>query len=310
MANKGNNNGGNKGGGGNSGNGNKGVVGGKGNSNGGGGKASGGYAKNGGGTGGSNQTGWGGNPGGLYEQLHEFNTGTWNPGTPNPTPEPFLTQQDIEEYAEAREQYQAGLHQLDENYSAKQHENEYEEHEIEKGRVQGVENENWDAAARGLFKSSVRDGDLADIDATAEIKKTFLSDSLKALAIYNEGQKKAMEAKWGRYEEQLNRKKVENAEGVAANMPKWAVEPSFTPGSPGKAPSQPKTGPTPVKYPNGNKGPVGTAPPSKNGGTQAPSGPRGGDINTSPAKKQAQRQNNGGTTAYAAHAMGALYGKH
>ena len=198
-------------------------------------------------------------------------TETWNPGVENPAPEPFLTQQDIEEYAEAREQYEEGLKALDRNYETTKHNNEYEEAEIEKGRVQGVNNENWDAAARGLFKSSIRDGDLADIDATAEIKKKFLSDSLAALAVYNEGQKKAQEAKWARYEEGLHRKEVENAEGVAATMPKWAVEPHMevTPAAP-KPPSNNNQATKPKFKVNE---PIGFKPgqqQSKNGGITAP----------------------------------------
>lgn len=197
-------------------------------------------------------------------------TETWNPGIENPMPAPFLTQQDIEEYAEAREQYEEGLKSLDRNYETTKHNNEYEEAEIEKGRVVGRNNENWDAAARGLFKSSIRDGDLADIDATAEIKKKFLSDSLAALAVYNEGQKKAQEAKWARYEEGLHRKEVENAEGVAATMPKWAVEPHMEV-APSTTPKPQNNQPTKPKFKVNE--PIGFKPgqqQSKNGGITAP----------------------------------------
>ncbi len=153
--------------------------------------------------------------------------GQWNPGEENPATQPFLTQQDIEEFAEAREQYEEGLRELDRNYEAKKHEAEYESAEIEKGRISNKDSANWDFAGRGLFRSSIRDADLADIDATAEIKKKFLSDSLNALAVYNQGQKQSMEARWNRYNEGLKRKEVENAEGVNANMPKWKVEPHW-----------------------------------------------------------------------------------
>lgn len=194
-------------------------------------------------------------------------TEVWNPGVENPTPAPFLTQQDIEEYAEAREQYESGLHELDNNYASQKHSNEYEEAEIEKGRVAGIESSNWDAASRGLFKSSIRDGDLADIDATAEIKKKFLSDSLASLAVYNEGQKKAQEAKWGRFEEAERRKEVENAEGVSASMPKYSVEPhaEFVPVKAAKTPAPAKKGPVrgeTIMNPTSQK--------SKNGGITAP----------------------------------------
>lgn len=159
----------------------------------------------------------------------------WNPGVENPVIQPFLTQQDIEEYAEAREQYTEGLNELDRNYKSAEHNTEFETAEVEKGRVQSRDTENWDAAGRGLFRSSIRDADLADIDATAEIKKKFLSDQLQALAVYNQGQKASMEAKWNRYMEGLHRKEASNAEEAGANMPKYSVEPHFE-----NAPSQPQ----------------------------------------------------------------------
>lgn len=223
----------------------------------------------------------------------------WNPGVENPTPQPFLTQQDVEEYSEAREQYESGLHELDQNFEQTKHGNEYETAEIEKGRVSEVDHENWDAAGRGLFKSSIRDGDLADIDATAEIKKKFLSDSLATLKIYNDGQKAAQEAKWHQYERALNRKEVENAEGVSANMPKWAVEPhSEKPAAVPKVPAAAKPKPgfkinEPIGFKPGNQT-------SKNGGITAPA-PNQSVSNRMPAKAA--------SSVASGHIAGALYGK-
>jgi len=197
-------------------------------------------------------------------------TETVIPGVENKPVAPFLTQQDIEEYAEAREQYEMGLKELDENYESQKHNNEGEEVEIEKGRIGGKARENWDAAGRGLFNSSIRDADLADIDATAEIKKKFLSDQLTSLALYNEGQKTAMGNKWHRYEEALHRKEVQNAEEVDATMPKWQVEPSVqkTPIKNNVATPTPKQN-KPFKV----NEPIGFNPghqTSKNGGITAP----------------------------------------
>jgi hypothetical protein len=194
----------------------------------------------------------------------------WNPGEENAHIEPFLTQQDIEEYAEAREQYEEGLKELDRNYETTKHNNEYEEAEIEVGRKQGKESANWDFAGRGLFHSSVRDLDLSDIDATAEIKKKFLSDQLSALAVCNEGQKKSMEAKWNRYNEAVERKKVENAAEVNSTMPRWKVEPHWE--TQPITQSKPKSEPA-KKAPFKANEPIGFNPghqTSKNGGITAP----------------------------------------
>ena len=199
---------------------------------------------------------------------HHANPGeTYNPGVENKPVEPFLTQQDLEEYAEAREQYEEGLKTLDRNYESKQHSNEYETAQIEVGRKQSKSSANWDFAGRGLFKSSIRSTNLADIDATAEIKKKFLSDSLSALQIYNDGQKKAAGNRWHRYEEALNRKKVENAEGVDSTMPKWRVEPHWETKTNTIKPTQTKP-----KEPVRREGLVNPSISRKHsGGTEAPS---------------------------------------
>lgn len=152
---------------------------------------------------------------------------TWNSGEENSPVEPFLTAAEIREYAEAHEQYEEGLKELDRNYETKQHENESEEATIETNRMGEKTGARGDFAGRGLFKSSIRDMDLSDIDAAAEIKKKFLSDQLAALAVYNEGQKKSQEAKWHRYEEEMNEKKVQNASEANAEMPRWKIEPHW-----------------------------------------------------------------------------------
>jgi len=152
---------------------------------------------------------------------------TYNPGVPNPTVQPFLTAEDMMAYAMARQQYEEGLHSLDANYETSLITTGYEKENLEKGRVQGREESSDDMAARGLFRSSVRDADLFDIDATAEMRKVFLDTQLNTQKLNMETQKASMEANWKTYEEGVNQKKVENAAGVQANMPQWQVEPHW-----------------------------------------------------------------------------------
>lgn len=162
------------------------------------------------------------------QQIAQNQAGTtYNPGVENKPIAPFWTQQDIEEYAEAKEQYKESLDALDQNYAQEQHKKESEEIEIEAGRAGENQSENWDAAGRGLFNSSIRQSDLSDIDAAAAIKDKFLSDQLSALKVYNEGQKLKEQNRFTRYQEAYNRKGTENAAEVNSTLPKWQTEPHF-----------------------------------------------------------------------------------
>lgn len=193
------------------------------------------------------------------------NNEIYNPGVPTPTVQPFLTADDIRQFSEARKQYEEGLHQLDYNLETSSANEGYEKEQISKSAVSGKVEHSEDFAARGLFRSSVRDADLFDIDATAEMRKTFLDTQLNTLKLHTESEKATAAARWGEYEGAVNAKKIENAEGVSATLPKWEVEPHMEAG-----PTKPKTqAPVVPKAPfhvqNDGLSPQGVS--SKNGGT-------------------------------------------
>jgi hypothetical protein len=224
--------------------------------------------------------------------------GTYNPGVPNPTVAPFMTPEDLMAYAAARQQYEEGLGNLDYNYTQSAINTGYEEGEVEKGRIGNKASANDDLAARGLFRSSVRDGDLADIDATAEIRRKFLSDNLTSLHLYTEAQKEHLNTNWTEYEKGKSAKEVQNAQGVQANMPKFAVEPSWSKAAPAAPKPAAPTNKANNKPTFGVGQPINpsstTAPPSHNGGTQAPT------PNPSIGNKQAK--------STAKHIAGKMYG--
>lgn len=201
----------------------------------------------------------------------------WNPGVPTPTIAPFLTGEDIMAYSEAKKSYENELSELDFNYANTVANTGYEKDQITKGAVQGKADTNWDMAGRGLARSSIRDADLFDIDATAEMRKTFLDTQLNTLKLTTETRKHSLDEAWNNpetgYLHGLELKKISNAQGANAGLPQWQTAPHFEkPPTPAKPPQQPKK----QANPNGPvQGPT-LSPPKKpvNGGTTYQPGPK------------------------------------
>lgn len=192
-------------------------------------------------------------------------TQVMNPGVLTPTVEPFMTAEDMQTYAQSRRQYEEGLNHLDLNYSNQVANTAYEEEQIAKGAVSSKAEANDDFAARGLFRSSVRDADLFDIDATAEMRKTFLDTQLNTLRLNTEAEKASAESAWNEYQAGVNKKEVENAQGVSATLPKYSVEPHLETVKKAGMPAPPKKTPAPTLVMNQSIG--GSL---ANGGTTAP----------------------------------------
>lgn len=217
-------------------------------------------------------------------------TEVWNPGVPTPTVQPFMTAEDMMAYAQARQQYEEGLFNLDYNYANQVTNATFEKEGIEKGRVKSKAESSDDMAARGLFRSSVRDADLFDIDATAEMRKTFLDTQLNTMKLNNDAQKVMMQGNWKLYEEGKGKKEVENAAGVQASMPAWEIEPHMETIAPPPKPNQNQNKPkTPFQQNQGIKAPgeakQNTPIPNFNGGTTAPASKNKNSTNLGAAKK-------------------------
>lgn len=156
-------------------------------------------------------------------------------GTPTPVINPFMTAEDIMAYSEAKKNYETQLAELDYNYATSVANTGYEEEQITKGAIQSKADTNWETAGRGLERSSIRDGDLFDIDATAEMRKRFLDTQLDTLKLNTEAQKAALNAYWNDPETGfmagMQKKEVQNAQQASAGLPA-TTEPPPGPGSP------------------------------------------------------------------------------
>lgn len=204
---------------------------------------------------------------------------TWNPGVENPTLTPFMTAEDIMDYSNARSEYERQIHELDYGYEKSVADTGYEKGNITKAARQQSADSSDDFAARGLQRSSVRDADMFDIDATAEMKKAFLDTNLNTLKLHTDTEKERLRSAWEDPEtgflHGMDLKKVQNAQAASADAGQYAVEPGWTktPGADaakGKKPAKKgpgfKAGST-ITQPSGY-----TPPPTKTGGTQAPNG--------------------------------------
>lgn len=193
--------------------------------------------------------------------------GVWNPGIENETVQPFMTAEDIMAYAEAKQAYENELHELDFNYATSVANTGYEKEQLTKGAVKGKDDTNWDAAGRGLFRSSIRDADLFDIDATAEMRKTFLDTQLNTLRLNTEARKFSLDQMWNNpetgYMHGLALKKAGNAMAANQGIPKYKVEPHMEkPAATAAAKNKAQQA-----RPFVNNGPIGARGSTGNGGT-------------------------------------------
>lgn len=173
------------------------------------------------------------------------------PGVPSPTVAPFLTAQDLQWYGESLSRFKSEMAQLMSNLQSFKAEANYEKEGVSKQAVASKVESSDTAAGRGLFRSSIRDADLFDIDATAEMRKRFLDTQVDTLERNNEVQEKVLndwrfDPLFG-FEATKDKKAHENAAGVQNELPEWSVEPiAATPPSrikPGASqPIKPKKG--------------------------------------------------------------------
>lgn len=198
----------------------------------------------------------------------------YNPGVKNPTINPFLTAEDLMDYASSRSQYEQGINEFDFNYEQSVVNTQREKEAITKKEGFDLSSAKDDYGARGLQRSSVRDADLFDINATAEMKKTNLDANLNALKLHTDTEKARLQSYWENpetgYMHGLNLKSEENAKKAGGEMPEYSTEPSWS-----KKPGGSKPPPKPNSGGSGGvvrAGDVGTphSPPTRSGGTQAP----------------------------------------
>lgn len=214
----------------------------------------------------------------------------FDPGVATPTVQPFLTADDLMAYAQARKEYEEGLSLLDRELAETGTNTNYEQAELKRNAVKGKVDMSDEYAGRGLFKSSVRDADLFDIDATAELKRQFLDTKLNTTKLNVESRKRALQDWWSNpqtgFLHNLDLKKIENAQLASEGLPPWIIEPGMKqvpqagPVNKQKGPNkQPKFAVNkPIRHPV-------KAPSTRTGGTQYPGKGGGGGMSAGPPSR-------------------------
>lgn len=170
----------------------------------------------------------------------------WNPGTPGvatPPVDPFHTPDENIDSANAQRDYELALQDIDNNLFNMSHEGKFQKQAADKAAKENAAAANDAAIARGLFQSSIRDAELADITATNALRKRYLDDQLAIADTQALGRKKTLQSNFESFLSAMRQKAAQNAAEVGANQPPWEVEPTegqwiapTPPGAPGAAP--------------------------------------------------------------------------
>lgn len=151
-----------------------------------------------------------------------------------PEIQPFLTGGDMLNEAEGRLRYESGLQDIDHALEDLRIQTEYGIKQIDKQEVAAEADAEWNTGARGLGRSSIRDGALWDIDATAALQRNFLNTQLNTAVLQGQQKKETLGIWWTDFRAALDRLAVENAAAIP------------TPEPPAPAPA-PDPAPTPAK---------------------------------------------------------------
>lgn len=186
--------------------------------------------------------GLGGKPGGGGGGNKPGGGATFVPGTPGTPPSPpappFKTSDNIFAEAEARRQYEQRMLDVDAQLARQNIDTQYQAGQIDKGAAVSRRDTNDAAAARGIFRSSLRDADLFDIDATAAIKKDYLNRQLDTSTLNAQSNKTIAQTAYDTFMAGLNQAQAENAQSLGPGDP-------GTPGTPGTYINNKTNKPTP-----------------------------------------------------------------
>lgn len=111
------------------------------------------------------------------------------------------------------------------------------ERTAERNSAQAVDN----MIARGLFHSSIKDGELADIATAKKARQDYLTSALSSLQIYTAGRLSSIETARNNYQSSVNAQAVANAQGVTPVPDTPATDPGAAAPAAPQAPEAPRT---------------------------------------------------------------------
>lgn len=185
---------------------------------------------------------------------------------PNAPAQPFLNPDQLLTQGQSQLQHDEGVQNYQDQIAQMMLNNKYSSQQIEQGRKKGVAGTQDDAAARGIFHSSIKDGQIFDINAQAATQQQSLADQLNALKLSAQAHITNLDSALTATQNALNQAAVQNASQIdtgystvsnpqagGSGAPVNPQAPTATGGSP-----QPKPAPYNHNYGQYNAGPFGT----------------------------------------------------
>lgn len=166
--------------------------------------------------------------GGFRDKRNELrNYEIHTPGVENPDTPPFKLAEDFLAEDQARAERTDTYTTLDEQLASMAAQNVSEKQRIAKDQAYSRRDAEFLAASRGLERSSIRDAELWDIDATAGLRRNELDTNLQLATLSADRQKTAADNAWNDFQRNyLGPKMVENAAAADEGVPEYAVDPT------------------------------------------------------------------------------------
>lgn len=135
-------------------------------------------------------------------------------GTQHQPVKPFNTPEESQNYSDRWAAYQGGIYDIDTGLANLRTNTEYEKGNIDKELVANKATSIDNMIGRGLDRSSIQDGELADLQGTAVRRKTYLDTTLSTAVIEGGRRKEIMSNNWDDFINYYNNKAVQNAQDI------------------------------------------------------------------------------------------------
>lgn len=167
------------------------------------------------------------------------------PGSPAPQPqmpviEPFMTADDLLLFGQTMADFDKELQDIDFGLGELQANTDYELANLERDAQEARTDTNDDMAGRGIFMSSIRDGEIFDIDATAAIRKNLLDTQLKTAILNANNRRNLINTARENFQRAINQKMTDNAREASADLEVPTTDAAQT--APGAAQTPPGAG--------------------------------------------------------------------
>lgn len=146
-------------------------------------------------------------------------------GVRSPDVKPFQRPEDMMNVADRQAAMREAMFNIDNQLEQMRAQTQYDTGQIDKQATYGKRDTNDAMAARGLSQSSIKDGEIFDIEATARTRKEFLNSQLALADAQGQATKLRLGDDFARFMDAMNKQMVANADEVSANTPEWLVKP-------------------------------------------------------------------------------------